>query len=112
MAVVRQLKKPVSVMEVENKADEEGRKGKKLFFVNRLEVGAWKDARLRADRYWLFGFGLKNYVTYLGSFTSGHKEVLWDCGLNLQYVDSTEDAANNSVEDSTVIQHSDQKKPG
>merc|ERR1719400_1519474 len=82
MAVVRQLRKPVSVMEVENRAEE--MRGKKLYFMNRLEVGAWKDARLRADRYWLFGFGLKNYVTYLGSFTTGSKHLSWSCDLNLQ----------------------------
>lgn len=82
MAVVRQLRKPVSVMEVENRAED--MKGKKLYFMNRLEVGAWKDARLRADRYWLFGFGLKNYVTYLGSFTTGSKHLSWSCDLNLQ----------------------------
>ena len=112
MSVVRQLKKPLGVIEVENRSEDAEVRGKKLYCVNRLEVGAWKDARLRADRYWLFGFGLKNYVTYLGSFTSGHKEVLWDCDLNLQYVDNTGDASISSVEDSTVIQHSEQKKSG
>merc|ERR1719219_3261891 len=84
MAVVRQLRKPVSVMEIENRAEDEEMRGKKLYFLNRLEVGAWKDARLRADRYWLFGFGLKNYVTYLGSFTTGSKHVSWNCDLNIQ----------------------------
>lgn len=84
MAVVRQLRRPVSVMEVENRAEDENMRGKKLYFMNRLEVGAWKDARLRADKYWLFGFGLKNYVTYLGSFTTGSKHVSWSCDLDLQ----------------------------
>ena len=84
MAVVRQLRRPVSVLEVENRAEDEEMRGKKLYFLNRLEVGAWKDARLRADRYWLFGFGLKNYVTYLGSFTTGSKHVSWNCDLNIQ----------------------------
>merc|ERR1712168_1135957 len=86
ISVVRQLKKPLSVIEVENRGEDEARRGKKLYCVNNLELGAWKDARLRSDRYWLFGFGLKHYVTYLGSFLTGYKEVLWDCDINLQYV--------------------------
>jgi len=85
MSVVRQLRKPESVIEVENRSEDENMKGKKIYCVNRVEHGAWKDARLRADRYWLFGFGLKHYVTYIGSYLTGHKEVLWDCDLDLKY---------------------------
>jgi len=105
MAVVRQLRRPVSVMELENRAEDENMRGKKLYFFNRLEVGAWKDARLRADRYWLFGFGLKNYVTYLGSFTTGSKDVSWSCDLNLQT--STSPASNHSPASSSA----DNKSP-
>ena len=106
MAVVRQLRRPVSVMEVENRAEDENMKGKKLYFLNRLEVGAWKDARLRADKYWLFGFGLKNYVTYLGSFTTGSKHVKWSCDLNLQ-------TSHSSVsEGSPASSSADNKGPG
>jgi len=86
MSVVRQLRKPLSVIEVENRGEDEVRRGKKIYCVNNLELGAWKDARLRCEKYWLFGFGLKHYVTYLGSFLTGYKEVLWDCDINLQYV--------------------------
>jgi len=85
MSVVRQLRKPESVIEVENRSEDENMKGKKIYCVNRVEHGAWKDARLRADRYWLFGFGLKHYVTYIGSYLTGQKEVLWDCDLDLKY---------------------------
>jgi len=86
MSVVRQLKKQVGVVEVENRGEDEHMRGKKLYCVNSLELGGWKDARMRCDRYWLFGFGLKHYVTYVGSFLTGHKEVLWDCDLDLQYM--------------------------
>ena len=87
MSVVRQLKKPVSLMELENKAEDEKMRGKKLYFFNRLELGAWKDARLRTDRYWLFGFGLKNYMSYIGSYTTGSKHVTWNSDINIQYSD-------------------------
>jgi len=100
MSVVRQLKKPVGVIEVENRGEDENMRGKKLYCVNNMELGGWKDARLRCDRYWLFGFGLKHYVTYVGSFLTGHKEVLWDCDLDLQYmgqVDAVVEEVDNSI---------------
>jgi len=97
MSVVRQLKKQVGVIEVENRGDDEHMRGKKLYCMNNLELGGWKDARLRCDRYWLFGFGLKHYVTYMGSFLTGHKEVLWDCDLDLQYLGLGEQEIDNIV---------------
>jgi len=98
MSVVRQLRKPLGVIQVENRAEDETMRGKKLFCINNVELGAWKDARLRCDRYWLFGFGLKHYVTYVGSFLTGHKEVLWDCDLDLQYMGLGESAENKEEE--------------
>ena len=90
MSVIRHLKKPLSLIEVENRSEDEYYRGRKLYCVNRIEIGSWKDARLRTDRYWLFGFGLKNYITYLGSFTSGQKEVLWDCDLDINYLEDSD----------------------
>jgi len=105
ISVVRQLKKPLSVIEVENRGEDEARRGKKLYCVNNLELGAWKDARLRSDRYWLFGFGLKHYVTFLGSFLTGYKEVLWDCDINLQYVvTGNNEDINENVEEVIPVQ--------
>ena len=92
MSVIRQLKKPLSLIEVENRSEDEYYRGKKLHGVNRVEIGSWKEARLRTDRYWLFGFGLKNYMTYLGSFTSGQKEVMWDCDLDIKYLEASDDS--------------------
>merc|ERR1719397_40256 len=109
MSVVRQLKKPMSVMELENKAEDEKLRGNKLYFLNRLEVGAWKDARLRTDRYWLFGFGLKNYMTYLGSYTTGSKDVTWNSDIYLQYSDSP---ASSSGPSTTRATADDKAGPG
>ncbi len=69
MSVIRHRKKPLSLIEIENISEDEHYGGKKMHCVNRVEVGSWKDSRLRTDRYWLFKFGL-------GSFTCGQKEVL------------------------------------
>jgi len=107
MSVVRQLKKQVGVIEVENMAEDENMRGKKLYCVNKLELGAWKDARLRSDRYWLFGFGLKHYVTYLGSFLTGHTEVLWDCDLDMQYMGLAE-SIQKKVDDEIATPNQEQ----
>lgn len=111
MSVIRHLKKPLSLIEVENRSEDEYFRGKKLHCVNRVEVGSWKDARLRTDRYWLFGFGLKNYITYLGSFTSGHKEVLWDCDLDFKYMEDS-DSDNGAVTVRTEPSSQSQKSNG
>jgi len=108
MSVVRQLRRQVGVIEVENKSEDEIMRGKKLYCLNKVELGGWKDARLRADRYWLFGFGLKNYVTYAGSYLTGHKEVLWDCDMDLQYMGPVDTEVEN-VDDNV---NSDQTKGG
>jgi len=98
MSVVRQLKKPLSVIELENRSEDENFRGKKMYCVNNVELGGWKDARQRMDRYWLFGFGLKNYVTYIGSFLTGHKEVLWDCDVSLQFMGEEQNIEENHAE--------------
>jgi len=98
MSVVRQLKKPLSVIELENRSEDENFRGKKMYCVNNVELGGWKDARQRMDRYWLFGFGLKNYVTYIGSFLTGHKEVLWDCDVSLQFMGEEQNIEENHTE--------------
>jgi len=85
MSVVRQLKKRLNVIEAENRSDNETMRGKKLYCVNNVEMGAWSDARKRTNKYWLFGFGLKNYITYIGSYITGQSEVGWNCDLNINY---------------------------
>merc|ERR1712128_15286 len=44
MGVVRQLKKQVGVIEVENMAEDENMRGKKLYCVNKLGLGKMPDS--------------------------------------------------------------------
>ena len=97
MSVVRQLKRPCDVMEVENMCEEGAHSGKKIYCLNRVEVGAWKDARLRTDKYWLFGFGLKNYMTYIGTYLTGQKHIKWGCDMNVRYTEDDEASADSEV---------------
>jgi len=84
MAVIRQLKKPVGIIEVENK-----RVGKKIYALNSLELGAWKDTRLMLEK-WFFAFGwVQNYLPqalYARGYLTKHKQMVWDCDLDLQFL--------------------------
>ena len=82
MAVIRQIKRPVSVIEVENLSTDEFMRGKKLFGTNSLEMGAWREADARKDNYWFFA-GLKHRMTYVFSYLTGHKEVTWDWPISV-----------------------------
>jgi acylglycerol kinase len=82
MAVIRQLKRPVDIIEIENLSADEEMRGRKLYGLNGIQMGAWKEADARKDSYWFFG-GLKHRLTYVFSYLTGHKEVTWDWPLGL-----------------------------
>jgi hypothetical protein len=66
-----------SVLELENLSEDEQYRGKKVYGVSGVELGAWREAYARKDKYWIFG-GLKHRVTYILSFLTGHADVHWD----------------------------------
>jgi hypothetical protein len=66
-----------SVLELENLSEDEQYRGKKVYGVRGVELGAWREAYARKDKYWIFG-GLKHRVTYILSFLTGHADVHWD----------------------------------
>jgi len=82
MAVIKQFKRPVDIIEVENLCDDEEIRGKKLYGAQGIEMGAWREAEARKDNYWFFA-GLKHRLTYVFSYLTGHKEVQWDWPLSL-----------------------------
>ena len=49
-----------------------------MYGVNSVEFGAWREARQRMDKYWVFG-GLEKYVTCVGSYLTGSNQVQWQC---------------------------------
>jgi len=85
MSVIRQLKRPISVIEVENLSEEF--RGKKLHGVNKIEVGAFREAEARKDSYWLFG-GLKSRMTYIFSYLIASAQITWDWPLAIKSVTS------------------------
>jgi len=82
MSVIKQFKRPIDIIEVENLCDDEDIRGKKLYGAQGLEMGVWREADLRKDNYWFFA-GLKHRLTYVFSYITGHKDIIWDWPLSL-----------------------------
>ena len=78
MAVVKRLYRPLAVIEVENVAEDERFKGKKIYGMSELRMGAFRDCHERMGKYWYWA-GLKKAMTYVFGFTTSAKEVLWAC---------------------------------
>jgi acylglycerol kinase len=88
MSVVRQLFRPVSVIEVKNLS--ETLEGKSLYGLRQVQVGAFNDAHERMDKYWYWP-GLKKYMTYVFSYTTSASKVMWNLPSQIssgQYVET------------------------
>jgi len=102
MAVVRQRFKNINIIEVENRSEEFA--GKKLYGVNRIEYGAWRDADNRMTKYWYWG-GLKHRMTYVFGYLTAAKHLVWECVLDLKYT-----VAPPVQEISNVLSHPEEKQ--
>jgi len=88
MAVVRQLRRPTGVIEVENQTV-----GKSVYAMNQLDMGAWKDTRLLIDKWFLSFDWMKRYIPqalYGRAFLTKHKDLTLDCNLDLKYQERAE----------------------
>lgn len=84
MAVIKQLKKPVSVIQVENLAEQEEYFGNKIYGLSELEFGSFREAYNRRDKYWMF-VGLKDVLSYVFGYSTAHKDITWEWPLNLNW---------------------------
>jgi len=73
MAVIKQAKRTVPVLEVESV-----KSGKKIHGLRQVQVGGLKDAERRRDKYWYLPF-VKKYLTYLFTYNSTAKGIIHDC---------------------------------
>ena len=78
MSVIKQLWKPVDVLEVRNLEAQ-----KSLFGLRQVQVGAFTDAHQRMDKYW-FWAGLKKYVTYICAYTTSYSSTLHSLPSSIQ----------------------------
>ena len=83
MAVVRQLYRPVDVMEVENISTDERFAGKKIYGFRQIQVGFFKDAKNRVDKFWYLPF-VKRYLTYFFSYYSSSPSIIRSCDGSLE----------------------------
>jgi hypothetical protein len=74
----------MDVMQVENLSDDEEFRGKKLFALSELQLGAFRDAHDRMGRYWYWA-GLKKLMAYVFAYTSSAKEMLWHVTADVDY---------------------------
>ncbi|KAK3868740.1 hypothetical protein Pcinc_025908 [Petrolisthes cinctipes] len=82
MAIVRDIKRPLDVMEILPFQDAEKTvPGKPVYAVSGINWGAYRDASERKDIYWYWSV-LKKYLTYV---FSSYKDLSWDCSAELEY---------------------------
>jgi len=83
MAVVRQLRRPTGVIEVENQTV-----GKSIYAMSQLDLGAWKDTRLLIDKWFLSFDWMKQYTPqalYARAYLTKNKYLTLDCNLEVKY---------------------------
>jgi len=104
MSVVRQLYRPVDLLEVENICEDERFAGKKIYGFGQVQAGSLKDAKNRTDKYWYLPF-VKKYLTYFFSYYSSAKSIVRSCDGSLEIGASVLDLENlESDNDSNAIE--------
>lgn len=84
MSVIRQLFRPIDVMQIEN-LSEDGSifQGKKLYGLRQVQVGAFRDSQSRINNYWFLP-GIKKFVAHIFAYTFAAKHILWNTTGNLE----------------------------
>lgn len=81
MAVVKQVYRPVDVIQLENLSEGE-LQGRKLHAVSEFQIGAFKDAHKRMDKFWYLP-KIKRFLTYVFAYSTASKDILWNCPADL-----------------------------
>ncbi|XP_074103368.1 acylglycerol kinase-like protein Mulk [Cotesia typhae] len=84
MAVVHGNTKSVDIMKIEPIEQNEEDPIKPIYALGVIQLGAWRDAHSRKEKYWYWG-GLRRYVTYI--FNGFKKDVMWNCNATIRYSD-------------------------
>jgi len=96
MSVVRQLYRPVDLLEVENIGSDAQFAGKKIYGFCQVQVGSLKDAKNRTDKYWYLPF-VKRYLTYFFSYYSSANNIIRSCDGDLEIGTSVLDQVEENV---------------
>ena len=98
MSVVRQLFRPLSVIEVKNASENESLKGKALYGLREVQVGAFSDGHERVEKYWYWAF-LKKYMAYIFGYTTSASKIMWNLPSKLELGHLVEDISDTKDEE-------------
>ncbi|XP_008558541.1 acylglycerol kinase, mitochondrial [Microplitis demolitor] len=84
MAAVRGNTKSIDVVKVEPLEQDEDNLIKPIYALSSIELGAWRDADSRRNKYWYWG-SLRRYVTYV--FNGFKNDLNWNCNATIRYTD-------------------------
>ncbi|XP_066261514.1 acylglycerol kinase, mitochondrial [Euwallacea similis] len=79
MAVIEEISKQIDVMKIEIMNDEDK---KPVYAISDIKWGAYRDAEVKKDNYWVFG-SLRKYATYI--FNGFKSSLSWNCQAHLLY---------------------------
>jgi len=98
MNVIKRVHRPVDVMEVKLKEDDDSLKNlRPLYGLRQIKIGAFDEAHQRMSKYWYWAT-LKKYLTYVFAYTTSASQITWNihskllCGIQ----NSSMDLASNS----------------
>ena len=78
MSVIRQLSRPIDVLQIENINEEDSEfHGKKLHGLRQIQLGAFRDSYERIDNYWFFPV-IKKYLAHFFAYTTAAKHIMWN----------------------------------
>ncbi|XP_066137593.1 acylglycerol kinase, mitochondrial [Euwallacea fornicatus] len=79
MAVIEEISKQIDVMRIEILNNEDK---KPVYAISDIKWGAYRDAEVKKDHYWVFG-KLRKYATYI--FNGFKSSLSWNCQAHLLY---------------------------
>lgn len=81
MAIIKNETQTQDVLRIDV-LEESEEPAKPIYSVGPIEWGAFRDAKIKRDKYWIYG-GLRDYATYI---FNGYKSSLsWECKGTLKY---------------------------
>ena len=104
MSVIRQLSRPIDVLEIENvNEDDPNFHGKKLHGLRQIQIGAFRDSHERISNYWFLP-GIKKYIAHFFAYTTAAKHIMWNITGTLEkQVMEDINVTNDFTPDSTQV---------
>jgi len=103
MSVIRQLSRPIDVLEIENISEEDSEfHGKKLHGLRQVQFGAFRDSYERIDNYWFFPV-IKKYLAHFFAYTTAAKHIMWNITGTLENQITEEITLTKDIEEKSSV---------